>query len=178
MRLLVALPRVLAGTVATLVPLTPPVGRCLTALEVAEVTDLPQKEAIEPASTHAPSHSKAECPNPRVLKCRHCNEDGHLIRDCPTAPPQEFTGECRYCHKEGHMAKDCPDKPPMVCKNCQEEGESHIPLMALGPQATRNTNLQQATPLPNARVLARSTAPTSPRSAPSLPGPNSSQQSR
>ncbi|KAI1401404.1 hypothetical protein F4819DRAFT_458583, partial [Hypoxylon fuscum] len=54
--------------------------------------------------------------------CRHCNEKGHLIRDCPTAPPQEFTGECRYCKKEGHMAKDCPDKPPMVCNNCQEEG--------------------------------------------------------
>ncbi|KAI5860143.1 hypothetical protein GGS23DRAFT_251203 [Durotheca rogersii] len=58
------------------------------------------------------------------MKCRHCNEEGHLIRDCPTAPPQEFTGECRYCKKEGHMAKDCPEKPPIVCHNCKEEGHT------------------------------------------------------
>ncbi|KAI1473486.1 hypothetical protein F4774DRAFT_404261 [Daldinia eschscholtzii] len=57
------------------------------------------------------------------MKCHHCNEEGHAVRDCPTAPPREFTGECRYCKKSGHMAKDCAEKPPMVCKNCQEEGK-------------------------------------------------------
>ncbi|OTB09065.1 hypothetical protein M426DRAFT_316356 [Hypoxylon sp. CI-4A] len=57
------------------------------------------------------------------MKCRHCDQEGHVIRDCPTAPPREFTGECRICNKEGHMAKDCPEKGPSVCRNCQEEGE-------------------------------------------------------
>lgn len=72
------------------------------------------------------SHNKADCPNPRVLKCRHCNEEGHMVRDCPTAPPREFTGECRICSQEGHMAKDCPAKPAEVCRNCQEEGDNTI----------------------------------------------------
>ncbi|KAI0903285.1 hypothetical protein F4823DRAFT_619193 [Ustulina deusta] len=72
------------------------------------------------------SHNKADCPNPRVQKCRHCNEEGHMVRDCPTAPPREFTGECHHCHEEGHMAKDCPTKPAEVCRNCQQEGHTIV----------------------------------------------------
>lgn len=49
-----------------------------------------------------------------------------MVRDCPTAPPREFTGECRICSQEGHMAKDCPAKPAEVCRNCQEEGDNTI----------------------------------------------------
>lgn len=45
------------------------------------------------------SHSKSECPKPRVFK-----------------------GTCRICEKEGHPAVDCPERPPDVCKNCQAEG--------------------------------------------------------
>lgn len=47
------------------------------------------------------SHSKAECPNPRVFK-----------------------GPCRICDKEGHPAAECPERPPDVCKNCKMEGKS------------------------------------------------------
>jgi hypothetical protein len=45
------------------------------------------------------SHSKADCPNPRVFK-----------------------GTCRICEKEGHPAVDCPERPPDVCKNCLGQG--------------------------------------------------------
>lgn len=45
------------------------------------------------------SHSKADCPNPRV-----------------------FTGTCRICEKQGHPAALCPDKPPVKCFNCKQEG--------------------------------------------------------
>lgn len=66
---------------------------------------------------------KSDCPNPRVMKCNHCGQQGHMVRDCPDAPPREFTGTCRTCDKEGHMAKDCPDKPPEICRNCDQEGK-------------------------------------------------------
>ncbi|KAL4755864.1 uncharacterized protein BDW70DRAFT_154623 [Aspergillus foveolatus] len=45
------------------------------------------------------SHTKAECPKPRV-----------------------FQGPCRICNQEGHPAAECPDRPPDVCRNCQQEG--------------------------------------------------------
>jgi hypothetical protein len=111
-------------------------------MHLLRVLELEVKVAAEPASTVvrkgklisdirindtrlilSSSHNKADCPNPRVQKCRHCNEEGHIVRDCPTAPPREFTGECHHCHEEGHMAKDCPTKPAEVCRNCQEEGK-------------------------------------------------------
>ncbi|KAI0394107.1 hypothetical protein F5Y17DRAFT_274732 [Xylariaceae sp. FL0594] len=66
------------------------------------------------------------------MKCRHCSDEGHMIRECPTAPPREFTGECRICKQEGHMAKDCPEKPAEVCNNCQEEG--HVALNCQNPR--------------------------------------------
>jgi hypothetical protein len=75
------------------------------------------------------SHMKADCPEPRIMRCRHCNQEGHTMRNCPdpTCPPQEpreFTGECRACGQTGHRAIDCPDKPPAVCANCTQEGKS------------------------------------------------------
>lgn len=45
------------------------------------------------------SHSKADCPNPRV-----------------------FSGTCRTCSKVGHRAFECPDKPLEACKNCKQDG--------------------------------------------------------
>lgn len=49
------------------------------------------------------SHSKAECPKPRVFK-----------------------GTCRICEKEGHPAAECPERPPDVCKNCLAQGHKTI----------------------------------------------------
>lgn len=46
------------------------------------------------------SHSKADCPQPRVFK-----------------------GTCRICEKEGHPAAECPERPPLVCHNCKTEGQ-------------------------------------------------------
>lgn len=59
--------------------------------------------------TVACSHSKAECPNPRVFK-----------------------GTCRICDKEGHPAAECPDRAPDVCRNCKQEGMSLSFLPAVG----------------------------------------------
>ena len=78
-----------------------------------------------------PSHNKADCPEPRVIRCRHCNEEGHYISQCPdpTCPPQEpreFTGECHSCGQEGHRAAECPDRGPILCNNCKQEGTNHL----------------------------------------------------
>lgn len=55
------------------------------------------------------------CTNPRVFigECRHCKQEGHMHRDCPSAPPPR----CGNCRKEGHYIDDCPD--PLVCPRCQ-----------------------------------------------------------
>ncbi|KAJ6135334.1 zinc knuckle transcription factor [Penicillium capsulatum] len=51
------------------------------------------------------SHTKAECPKPRVFQgtCRTCGQEGHPAFQCPEKPP----AFCRNCKREGHLAKDC-----------------------------------------------------------------------
>ncbi|KAK4121293.1 hypothetical protein N657DRAFT_578054 [Parathielavia appendiculata] len=49
--------------------------------------------------------------------CRLCNEEGHLARDCPSAPPKK----CKGCESTDHLVKDCPNR---VCKNCGEAGHT------------------------------------------------------
>ncbi len=117
------------------------------------------------------SHNKADCPNPRVQKCRHCNEEGHMVRDCPTAPPREFTGECHHCHEEGHMAKDCPTKPAEVCRNCQQEGK-YCCMRFLVWSSLRDEH-NQAILSSSARIHEKSTVLMSRRSMPRLRGASS-----
>ncbi|EFN53416.1 hypothetical protein CHLNCDRAFT_58505 [Chlorella variabilis] len=41
-----------------------------------------------------------------------CGEEGHIARDCPTAPPGGGgggRGPCYKCGEEGHIARDCPN---------------------------------------------------------------------
>ncbi|KAI0472597.1 hypothetical protein GGR56DRAFT_572197 [Xylariaceae sp. FL0804] len=102
---------------------------------------------------HDFSHNKADCPNPRVMRCNHCGDEGHMVRDCPTAPAREFTGECRICNQAGHMAKDCPDRGPEQCKNCQQEGRIQTDLGPLLLYPT-DTLLQQDIRSLNARMHA------------------------
>lgn len=40
--------------------------------------------------------------------------------DCPEPPKPR--GNCRHCDQEGHIARDCPEKPAELCRNCNEEG--------------------------------------------------------
>jgi hypothetical protein len=80
----------------------------LTSVKVVELASIVVKKGkSEPdiysfwqILTKCLSHTKAECPNPKV-----------------------FTGTCRICNKEGHPASACPDKAPEICRNCKQEGK-------------------------------------------------------
>lgn len=60
------------------------------------------------------SHNKSDCPNPCVFRgeCRHCGKEGHMGKDCPSAPPSR----CGNCRKEGHWIDECP--VPLICPRC------------------------------------------------------------
>lgn len=108
----------------------------------------------------SPRHNKADCPEPRVIRCRHCNEEGHYISQCPdpTCPPQEpreFTGECRSCGQQGHRAADCPDRGPMLCNNCQQEGKFYQFMFTLTYLTICFTVGHAAVACKNARVVNR-----------------------
>jgi len=42
---------------------------------------------------------------PNVRRCFNCNEEGHLIADCPK--PKRERGSCFKCGKLGHQAAQC-----------------------------------------------------------------------
>lgn len=46
------------------------------------------------------SHRKSECPNERVMKCRNCDEIGHLSKECPK--PRDYSRvQCNNCLQYG-----------------------------------------------------------------------------
>jgi cellular nucleic acid-binding protein len=74
-----------------------------------------------------------------TIKCRKCNELGHMSRECPEnnktvdfTADQNYVGgtnqdasevECFTCKKIGHFNRDCPDKfSDMNCYNCGKTG--------------------------------------------------------
>lgn len=66
-----------------------------------------------------------ECPNPKVIKCRNCDEIGHTGRECPKpkdcklssihstgAPADQRTGsrvQCSNCQQFGHTKVRCKE---------------------------------------------------------------------
>ena len=58
-------------------------------------------------------HMARDCDLP--VMCPRCGE-GHFVADC------SMPMVCRLCNEEGHLAKECPTAPPRVCSNCQEPG--------------------------------------------------------
>jgi cellular nucleic acid-binding protein len=53
-------------------------------------------------------HRKSDCPNERVIKCRNCEEVGHVSRECPK-PTDWSKVQCRNCKVYGHTVKRCPE---------------------------------------------------------------------
>src|SRR3954470_2152570 len=54
-----------------------------------------------------------DCPEPRKMRCRNCEAEGHTMRDCQE-PINMANMKCRNCDEMGHMSKDC--KAPKDCE--------------------------------------------------------------
>ncbi|KAJ5125480.1 Zinc knuckle CX2CX4HX4C [Penicillium atrosanguineum] len=55
--------------------------------------------------------------------CLNCNNMGHRVRDCPQ--PRKSKHCCRNCGVEGHQARECPEPrsaADVKCRNCGDTG--------------------------------------------------------
>ena len=50
------------------------------------------------------SHREPECGR-YAVRCYHCDEEGHIAKNCPSKPPQL----CFNCGEPGHIRRDCPE---------------------------------------------------------------------
>ncbi|CAK7275447.1 hypothetical protein SEPCBS57363_006685 [Sporothrix epigloea] len=62
-------------------------------------------------------HQERDCSLP--ITCPRCGE-GHYVAEC------SMPMICRVCNEEGHLAKECPTAPPELCNNCQEPGHRAV----------------------------------------------------
>jgi cellular nucleic acid-binding protein len=51
-----------------------------------------------------------DCPEPKVFRCRNCDDEGHQARDC-TKPKDWSRVKCRNCETYGHGAGRCTNPP-------------------------------------------------------------------
>ncbi|KAK6643386.1 hypothetical protein RUM43_004891 [Polyplax serrata] len=52
-------------------------------------------------------------------RCYHCNEVGHIARDCTQSPSEP---SCYNCNKTGHIARNCPEGSMKSCYVCGKTG--------------------------------------------------------
>ena len=66
------------------------------------------------------------------MKCRNCEQEGHMSRECPE-PRNPATVTCRNCEKVGHFSKDCDqprDYSKVQCRNCGECESCHFLILS------------------------------------------------
>lgn len=101
---------------------------------------------------------KMDCPNPRGggggggggdRECFQCYQKGHSKNDCPN----EKVLKCRNCDEIGHHSKECPkprDYSRVQCNNCKQcKLQIYFPIHV---HITSNT-IQSVTPSFDARSL-------------------------
>lgn len=72
-----------------------------------------------------------ECPEPKVFRCRNCDEEGHQSRDCPK--PKDWSRvKCTNCSQFGHGAKRCPHPPAEPEVNGWGDGGGNLGAAAGG----------------------------------------------
>lgn len=58
-------------------------------------------------------------------RCFHCNEEGHIARNCPKKASQQQQQLCYNCGKAGHIKRDCPSLMPPR-RDVRDNGRPHV----------------------------------------------------
>ena len=96
-----------------------PTCSAVTASKVSCSLSLP---SCSSANNLTVGHKASDCPNERVLRCRNCDAEGHVSKECPQ--PKDWSRvTCSNCGNKGHGMKRCPE-PQKEDEDAEDAGAS------------------------------------------------------